>query len=196
MRTIFALVFFAFTPLIAFGQIGTFQYEFDGENCRHCWKEELPKIDIKKAPLYSHLHKQIKSLTDTQIEKLFKHDEPLVRVVALNVAGEKKLALTPSYTAALLDNHPSVRQAARQNLVLLVSGQDFGPPPNSTNVDGIIANRMWAKYLKEPWTDRLCENQYDRYYFDAYQQKYILRTALTDEVQLDFSLKAIDTRSK
>jgi len=181
-------------PSFAFAQVGSFQYEFDGENCRHCWKEEHTKLDIKKTPIFGHLQKQIKNLSDSQIEKLFKHNEPMVKVVALTVAGEKKLALSGGYTEALIDNHPSVRQAARQCLIVLAPGQDFGPPPTSTAVDGIIAHRMWSKYFKEPWTDRLCENQYDNYYFDSYQSKFILKTS-QDDIPLDFSLKALDTKT-
>jgi hypothetical protein len=189
MRTCLLFATLLCFPAISFGQVGVFEYQFNAESCRHCWKEDCPSDDYKKSPAFAHVHKQVKPLSDSQIEKLFKHSEPAVRTVALIVAGEKKLSLSPAYTAALLDNHPAVRQAARQNLILLNPGQDFGPPPNSTMVDGIIANRMWAKYLKEPWTDGLCENQYDRYYFDSYQQKFILRTSQEDpDIRL---LKAI-----
>jgi hypothetical protein len=115
------------------------------------------------------------------------------------ILGEKKLLLSSLYTESLKDNHPSVRQAARQNLIQMAQAKgetvDLGPPPDSTQKDGIIAHRMWSRYFKEPWTDRLCENQYDRYYFDSYKQQYILRTERSTPVEssldLSPSLKAI-----
>lgn len=108
------------------------------------------------------------------------------------ILGEKKLPLSSLYTESLKDNHPSVRQAARQNLVQLAKRKgeavDFGPPPDSTQIDGIIAHRMWSKHFNEPWTDKLCENQYDRYYFDTNQQKYILRTGVNSLLQIPLDL--------
>jgi len=175
-------------PAVARPQaVGVFTY-LDAEQTRHCWCEDCPDIDLKNLPIYTKLQKQVSALNEDQIAKLFKHDEPLVRLAAMNVAGKKKLKLV--YTDSLRDNHPLVRQAARQNLKA-IHGVDFGPPPKSTQVDGIIAHRMWAKHLKEAWTEGLCENQYDRYYFDTYQQKYVLRTAITKSPQIEVELKAI-----
>jgi hypothetical protein len=204
-RTILVTVIALCLPSVSFSQVAALQQEFDAARCRHCWLEKCPGDDYKKTALYVQLHKQLSLLSDSQIEKLCHspatggHLEPFVRLTAMILLGEKKLSLSSLYTESLKDNHPSVRQAARKNLIQIAQAKDetvdFGPPPDSTQKDGIIAHRMWSRYFKEPWTDRLCENQYDRYYFDTYRQQYILRTELSPPLQspLDVSpsLKAI-----
>ena len=187
-RNILVTVIALCLPSVSFSQVAALQQQFDAARCRHCWVEKCPGDDYKKTALYSQLHKQISLLSESQIEKLCHapatdgHPEPLERLTAMIILGEKKLSLSSLYTESLKDNHASVRQAARKNLVQLAKGKgdvvDFGPPPDSTQKDGIIAHRMWLKYFKEPWTDKLCENQYDRFYFDTNQQKYVLRADL------------------
>jgi len=200
-----AVVALLLCPSLAVSQVASLQQQFDANSCRHCWVEKCPGEEFKKTALYLQLHKQVSLLSDSQIEKLCHspatdgHPEPLVRLTAMIILGERESPLSSLYTESLKDNHPSVRQAARKNLIQMAQAKgetvDFGPPSDSTQKDGIIAHRMWSRYFKEPWTDRLCESQYDRYYFDTYKQQYILRTEpstpLQSPLDLSPSLKAI-----
>ena len=142
-------------PSLGFSQGSSIQQQFDATSCRHCWVEKCPREEYKKTALYSQLHKQLSLLSDSQIEKLCHspatggHSEPFVRLTAMIILGEKKLPLSSLYTESLRDNHPSVRQAARNNLIQLAQAKgesvDFGPPPDSTQKDGIIAHRLWSR---------------------------------------------------
>ena len=115
-------------------------------------------------PINSMLREQMDALRklyqerDTILRDLMKQDEsavrsriteenPLVRLVAIEVAAKKRLPLQKELIARLADPYPLVRQSARQALVRLARSTDFGPEPTATGPQIAMAMHNWNAWL-------------------------------------------------
>ncbi len=72
---------------------------------------------------------------------------PEVRTAAARTVGTRKLHLEAALIDLLTDDVDSVRRAARQALVRLSHGTDFGPPADATPDARAIAARKWRAWL-------------------------------------------------
>ena len=63
------------------------------------------------------------------------------------MAGQKRLPLEAELIGLLSDPHPQVRQGARQALVRLSRGNDFGPLPTATAKQISQSARSWRQWL-------------------------------------------------
>lgn len=82
----------------------------------------------------------------TAVKARFTDERAEVRAAAARVAGEKGLRLGAELIELLGDNETAVRQAARQALVRLSRGQDFGPQPDATAEAILSAMRQWRAW--------------------------------------------------
>lgn len=92
------------------------------------------------------LQKNLSRLSEAELKKQFQHERPEVRMAAARVAGQKKTSLGEELIRLLEDRESEVQQAARQALVELSRGQDFGPLPNSPPADRDEAIRRWRAW--------------------------------------------------
>jgi hypothetical protein len=83
---------------------------------------------------------------DTIATKLH-DDDPWVRYVAVHVAAKKWMPVEKDLITLLTDPYPAVRDAARQALVRLSRGNDFGPLPNALPVQVTQAQEQWQTWL-------------------------------------------------
>jgi hypothetical protein len=79
-------------------------------------------------------------------EKL-KDPQPLTRWAAAMIAGRKRLHLEAELIERLSDPSPQVREAARQALIRLSRGNDFGPLPNATAKQIAQSVQAWRQWL-------------------------------------------------
>jgi hypothetical protein len=83
---------------------------------------------------------------DVVAEKL-QDEQPVVRWLAALVTHRRRLPLERELLDRLTDAYPQVREAARQGLVKLSRGNDFGPAPNATAAQATQAQRSWRQWL-------------------------------------------------
>ncbi len=74
-------------------------------------------------------------------------DNPLFRRVAIQVIASRRLPLEKELIERLDDRDVSVRQAARQALVLLGRGTDFGPVAKAGKAERAKAIEKWTAWL-------------------------------------------------
>jgi hypothetical protein len=76
-----------------------------------------------------------------------KDPQPLTRWAAAMVAGRKRLHLEAELIDRLSDPSPQVREAAREALIRLSRGNDFGPLPGATAQQITQAVQAWRHWL-------------------------------------------------
>jgi hypothetical protein len=86
----------------------------------------------------------------TYLRARLKDDASEVRQAAARVVGSRMPSLGRDVVELLDDDVPAVRQAARQALVRLSKGEDFGPSPNAGREEWARAQQQWRD-----WFDRL-----------------------------------------
>ncbi len=87
-------------------------------------------------------------LLDTDELRLRLVDErPMVRWVTVQVIALRRLPLEVDLIDLLSDKSPEVSQAARQGLVRLSRGCDFGPSPQATAAQRTQALAAWRRWL-------------------------------------------------
>jgi hypothetical protein len=112
-------------------------------------KELLRERAKASAREYLRLTEELRQLAEegTDAIALKLHDEqPLVRWLAVQVAGRQRLPLEGYLIDLLSDPAPLVRDAARQALIRLSRGNDFGPPRNATAAQVAEAVRAWRQW--------------------------------------------------
>jgi hypothetical protein len=105
--------------------------------------------DIKQLAQYllaKHLNRQ---RPDT-LKKSLQSRRPAVKEMAALIAGSRGLPLGQELIDLLKDESDSVRQAARQGLVRLSRGQDFGPQPGAGESQRDEAIKQWQRW----WNNR------------------------------------------
>ena len=92
------------------------------------------------------LEKRIGRETPAQLKTLLKHDKTDMRVQAIQEIRQRKLRWGEELIGRLQDAEETVRQAARQALVALSKGQDFGPERDVSFGDRETAVRRWREW--------------------------------------------------
>jgi hypothetical protein len=88
------------------------------------------------------------------VAKKFHDDDPFLRWVAIQVAAKKWMPVEKELIALLDDPYPGIRDAARQALVRLSRGNDFGPAANATAGQIETAQSHWQRWLALQFTRR------------------------------------------
>jgi hypothetical protein len=105
--------------------------------------KQLAALDEMLAPLLRDLANE----EPAQITAKLQDDNPWVRWLAIHVVAKKWLPVERELIALLNDSYPGVRDAARQALVRLSRGNDFGPVANPTAVQVTQAQAQWQTWL-------------------------------------------------
>jgi hypothetical protein len=92
----------------------------------------------------------VKEKPDVITEKL-KDEQPLVRWLAAHAAGRKRLPVEDKLIDLFADAYPQVREAARQALVRISRGNDFGPAQNANAKQVTQASQTWRQWHR--WQD-------------------------------------------
>jgi hypothetical protein len=72
---------------------------------------------------------------------------PMMRWLTIKAIAKKRVHREKELIDLLSDGHPLVRQAARESLVTLSRGNDFGPPPFPTPIQFEVARQQWRQWL-------------------------------------------------
>ena len=72
---------------------------------------------------------------------------PLVRLIAIQLAAQKRLPVETELIRLLADEHLPIREASHQALIRLSRGTDFGPPPTATARQIAVARQSWTAWL-------------------------------------------------
>jgi hypothetical protein len=88
----------------------------------------------------------LRAPVETILEKL-QSKQPLMRWLAIQVISRKRLHVEREVIETLRDPNPVVRQAAREALVRLARGTDFGPPRNATPTQVAQSIEAWQGWL-------------------------------------------------
>jgi HEAT repeat protein len=104
--------------------------------------------ELARGLLLKHLGRQ----TPATVKNYLKHDRLEVRLAAIKTVGSKGWRLGGELIDLLSDPDPDVRQAARQALVQLSRGQDFGPERDASGgelEEAILRWREWWSNQKK-----------------------------------------------
>jgi hypothetical protein len=83
------------------------------------------------------------------VRDALKADQPEVRAAAARVVASRRLPYTAEVIELLNDGESVVRQAARQALVQLSRGRDFGPEATAGPTERAQAVRQWQDWLSQ-----------------------------------------------
>jgi hypothetical protein len=104
-----------------------------------------PEPDIRQLAqrlLLQYLKKQ----DPETVRQALRAAEPAVRRAAAQAAGSRQLLLVDDLIALLDDPDPLVHQAAREALVRLSGGQDFGPELSADTAGRLEAQQRWRQW--------------------------------------------------
>ncbi|MCI0465291.1 MAG: hypothetical protein L0Z62_50865 [Gemmataceae bacterium] len=125
------------------GQVAANQFELVG--VERGWQLAQKRAEHNQA-LEQMLRDLSREPLDVVAEKL-QDEQPVVRWLAALVTHRRRLPLERDLLDRLTDPHVQVREAARQALVKLSRGNDFGPAPNATSAQLVQAQRAWLHWL-------------------------------------------------
>jgi hypothetical protein len=92
------------------------------------------------------LHKQLERELPERLKSLLRDDSAEIRAGAARAIGARDLRFGDELIAALRDVEPSVQQAARQALVRLARGSDFGPEASADSAAREAAIERWRTW--------------------------------------------------
>jgi hypothetical protein len=101
---------------------------------------------------------KLKEMLDVMLREMLKEDaatvaqklndpEPWVRWVAIHAASKKWMRLEQELIELLNDPYPAIRETARQALIRLSRGNDFGPLPKAKQAQITQAQEQWQSWL-------------------------------------------------
>jgi HEAT repeat protein len=81
------------------------------------------------------------------LEQALADKNPMVRLTAIQVISQQRLHLERDLIERLLDPQPLIRTAARQALIRLSRGVDFGPKAGAPKLEHLQAVYRWRNWL-------------------------------------------------
>ena len=112
---------------------------------KHQLQEAIKKQQKQQQEFASALRYLMKLENETLIRKV-RDPDPLVSFLAIQVAGKKRLPVEKECIGLLNSINPSLRQAARQTLIRLGRGVDFGPEPTAGPPQIALSVRGWSSW--------------------------------------------------
>jgi transglutaminase-like putative cysteine protease len=101
---------------------------------------------IKQQEEMAGIWRNLMSLDDAILIRKMKHPDLVVSVLAIQAVGKKRVPAEKECIALLASPIPTVRQAARQTLIRLGRGVDFGPEPTATPLQIAQAAKSWSNW--------------------------------------------------
>jgi HEAT repeat protein len=102
---------------------------------------------IQRLQRLERLLQDLSAEPDEGLTKRMKDDNPDIRMLAAQLIGYKRLHRETELIERLNDRDVEVRQAARQALVRLARGTDFGPVHGASKADRLRAMEKWRTWL-------------------------------------------------
>jgi hypothetical protein len=127
-------------------------------------QQEEVLLDVQERRLAQQLFQQsslnvvLRKLPDDSTDVLcakLRADSPLIRLLVVHAIGRRHLHLEPELIACLHDPVPEVRQGARQALIRVARGTDFGPLPGWSRVGITRSVERWQHWLALQQADSL-----------------------------------------
>lgn len=119
----------------------------DGDEVINALGSAAATRDKEVGPLgRTYLVRHLSRLSASAIRPKLKDDRPAVRAAAAQAVGNKRYRLGGELIDLLSDTSPDVRQAARQALVKLSGGKDFGPKPDASDKQRAEALEKWRTW--------------------------------------------------
>jgi hypothetical protein len=109
--------------------------------------EHLLRELAQRKQFLDQLARNLWGVSPETLAEEFRDNDPIVRWVAVQVAGARKYHLEGELIELLSDPQPEVREAAHQALVRVARGTDFGPAPTATATERAQALRTWRTWL-------------------------------------------------
>lgn len=92
------------------------------------------------------LRESLSRLTAEELKGVLKDGRVEVRAAVARTIGERRLPLAAELIELLADDAPEVHQGARQALMTLSNGQDFGPRPEASPGERAAAAQRWREW--------------------------------------------------
>lgn len=124
--------------------------EMQREFAKKLHRDLLERQEVVVLLEQGALAKLVRDLTDKGIDELrpkLRADEPLVRLITIQTISARRLPLQPELIDCLNDPVPTIRQTARQALIHLSRGTDFGPLPKDGKTRRQRSIEKWRHWL-------------------------------------------------
>jgi hypothetical protein len=110
-------------------------------------RADLTRRQEEEKDLQERLLREVLKDSVSTLTSKLNDEQPTVRAFAALAIGKRRLHLETTLIGMLADPHPDVRQAARQSLVRLARGSDFGPRPTASAHQLVSAQAAWEQWL-------------------------------------------------
>lgn len=117
------------------------QQEFLKQQLQNLMKQQK-KQQKEMASIWRDL---MKIENETLIRKM-RDPNPLVSLLAIQATGRKRLPVEKECIGLLSNVNPTICQAARETLIRLGRGVDFGPEPSATPQQVAASVRSWSSW--------------------------------------------------
>jgi hypothetical protein len=127
-------------------------------------QQENLLLDVQERQLAQQLFQQsslnvfLRKLSEDSLDVLrgkLQANSPLIRLLVIQAIGRRHLHLEMELIACLHDPIPEVRQGARQALIRVARGTDFGPLPGWSRVGITRSVERWQHWLALQQADSL-----------------------------------------
>ncbi len=109
---------------------------------RELWRDQ-PRLQQLREKLVREMWPE----DADELKQRLADEQPVVRLVAVQVITQRRLPLEKELIELLTDSSVEVREAARQGLVRLSRGCDFGPSSQATAAQRMQAATAWRRWL-------------------------------------------------
>ncbi len=107
------------------------------------------QLAAERQAAIQQLVAKITELSDADLKAALSHRLADARLAALYVVAQKRLHCEDALIERLVDPDSRVTQLARQCLIRLARGTDFGPPPVADAADLLRSQARWKKWWQQ-----------------------------------------------
>jgi hypothetical protein len=104
------------------------------------------KKQLKRQQEMVRIWRELMKIDKEILIRKMKDADPVISMLAIQVAGKKRLPVEKQCIALLSNANPMIRQTARQTLVILGRSVDFGPNPSATPQQIAASVRSWSSW--------------------------------------------------
>lgn len=101
---------------------------------------------LKQQEELASLWRELMKIDDVILIRKMSNPDPVISTTAIQVAAKKRLSVEKQCIGLLNNNNAGVRQAARQTLIRLGRGVDFGADPSANPQQIAISVRSWSQW--------------------------------------------------
>ena len=121
---------------------------FNEEQVREFMKKQLEE-QAKQQEFIQELLRELSAEKQDYVADQLKSEMPMARWLAIQVIGNKRYHRESELTDLLMDPMPLVRMTAKQALVRLSRGNDFGPAnANASAAQWTAARAAWREWMR------------------------------------------------